>query len=44
MLKVNNIEVRYSKVILVLKGISLEVPDGSIIAMLGEMVQENPPL
>jgi len=35
MLKVNNIEVRYSKVILVLKGISLEVPDGSIIAMLG---------
>ena len=35
MLKVNNIEVRYSKVILVLKGISLEVPDGSIVAMLG---------
>jgi len=35
MLKVNNIEVRYSRVILVLKGISLEVPDGSIIAMLG---------
>jgi branched-chain amino acid transport system ATP-binding protein len=35
MLKLNNIEVRYSRVILVLKGISLEVPDGSIIAMLG---------
>lgn len=35
MLKLNNIEVRYSGVILVLKGISLEVPDGSIIAMLG---------
>lgn len=35
MLKVNNIEVRYSTVILVLKGISLEVPDGSIVAMLG---------
>ncbi|MGZ4012145.1 MAG: ATP-binding cassette domain-containing protein, partial [Flavisolibacter sp.] len=35
MLKVKNIEVRYSRVILVLKGISLEVPDGSIIAMLG---------
>jgi len=35
MLRVNNIEVRYSRVILVLKGISLEVPDGSIIAMLG---------
>jgi ABC-type branched-subunit amino acid transport system ATPase component len=35
MLKLNSIEVRYSRVILVLKGISLEVPDGSIIAMLG---------
>jgi branched-chain amino acid transport system ATP-binding protein len=35
MLKLNNIEVRYSRVILILKGISLEVPDGSIIAMLG---------
>jgi branched-chain amino acid transport system ATP-binding protein len=35
MLTLNNIEVRYSRVILVLKGISLEVPDGSIIAMLG---------
>ncbi|MBP8608608.1 MAG: ABC transporter ATP-binding protein [Syntrophaceae bacterium] len=35
MLKLNNIEVRYSSVILVLKGVSLEVPDGSIIAMLG---------
>ena len=35
MLKLNNVEVRYSNVILVLRGISLEVPDGSIIAMLG---------
>ncbi len=35
MLRLNNIEVRYSRVILVLKGISLEVPDGSIVAMLG---------
>lgn len=35
MLKLNNIEVRYSRVILVLKGISLEVPEGSIVAMLG---------
>jgi branched-chain amino acid transport system ATP-binding protein len=35
MLKLNNIEVRYSRVILVLKGISLEVPDGAIVAMLG---------
>jgi branched-chain amino acid transport system ATP-binding protein len=35
MLKVNNIEVIYSSVILVLKGVSLEVPDGKIIALLG---------
>lgn len=35
MLKVNNIEVMYSEVILVLKGISLEVPDGKIVALLG---------
>ena len=35
MLKVNNIEVVYNKVILVLKGISLEVPEGAVIALLG---------
>lgn len=35
MLKVNNIEVVYSKVILVLRGVSLEVNDGSIVALLG---------
>jgi branched-chain amino acid transport system ATP-binding protein len=35
MLVLNNIEVMYSNVILVLKGVSLEVPDGSIIALLG---------
>lgn len=35
MLKLNNIEVKYSNVILVLKGVSIEVPDGKIIAMLG---------
>ncbi|OPL14273.1 MAG: ABC transporter ATP-binding protein [delta proteobacterium MLS_D] len=35
MLKLNNIEVRYQKVILVLKGISLEVPEGAIVTMLG---------
>jgi branched-chain amino acid transport system ATP-binding protein len=35
MLKVNNIEVRYSKVILVLRGITLDVAPGTIIAMLG---------
>jgi branched-chain amino acid transport system ATP-binding protein len=35
MLRVNNIEVVYSEVILVLKGVSIEVPDKSIVAMLG---------
>ena len=34
-LKVNNIEVIYDHVILVLKGVSLEVPKGSIVAILG---------
>lgn len=35
MLKVNNIEVVYMNSILVLRGVSLEVPDESIIALLG---------
>lgn len=35
MLKVNNIEVIYSDVILVLRGISLEVEEGQIVALLG---------
>jgi branched-chain amino acid transport system ATP-binding protein len=35
MLRLNNIEVIYSEVILVLKGVSLEVPDGKIISLLG---------
>ena len=35
LLKVNNIEVRYHQVILVLKGVSLEVPPGGIVALLG---------
>lgn len=35
MLKLNNVEVIYSNVILVLKGISIEVPDGKIVALLG---------
>jgi branched-chain amino acid transport system ATP-binding protein len=35
MLQVNNLEVVYNDIILVLRGISLEVPDGSIIAFLG---------
>jgi len=35
MLKLNNIEVIYLDVILVLKGVSLEVPDGKIVGLLG---------
>jgi branched-chain amino acid transport system ATP-binding protein len=35
LLRVNNIEVIYNHVILVLKGVSLEVPEGSIVALLG---------
>ena len=35
MLVVSNIEVIYMEVILVLKGVSLEVPDGAIISLLG---------
>jgi len=35
MLSLNNIEVIYSDVILVLKGVSLEVPEGKIVAALG---------
>ncbi len=34
-LKLNNIEVMYHEVILVLKGVSLEVPTGGIVALLG---------
>ncbi|MFO3796242.1 MAG: ABC transporter ATP-binding protein [Anaerolineales bacterium] len=35
MLTLNNIEVIYNKVILVLKGMSLQVPQGKIVALLG---------
>ncbi|SMF33638.1 amino acid/amide ABC transporter ATP-binding protein 2, HAAT family [Azospirillum oryzae] len=35
MLSVNNIEVVYNDVILVLRGLSLEVPEGEIVALLG---------
>ncbi len=35
MLRLNSIEVIYSDVILVLKGVSLEVPEGKIISLLG---------
>ncbi len=34
-LQLNNIEVRYHEVILVLKGVSIEVPPASIVALLG---------
>ncbi|MDG1257300.1 MAG: ABC transporter ATP-binding protein, partial [Paracoccaceae bacterium] len=34
LLEVNNIEVIYNHVILVLKGVSLTVPKGAIIALL----------
>ena len=34
-LTLNNIEVRYHEVILVLKGVSLKVPPGGIVALLG---------
>jgi branched-chain amino acid transport system ATP-binding protein len=34
-LRLNNIQVIYSDVILVLKGLSLEVPEGQIVALLG---------
>ena len=35
LLSVNNIEVIYDHVILVLKGVSLDVPAGGIVALLG---------
>jgi branched-chain amino acid transport system ATP-binding protein len=34
-LRLNNVEVKYHEVILVLKGVSLEIPEGGIIALLG---------
>ncbi len=35
MLKVNNIEVVYNKILLILKGVSLQVPDSQIVCLLG---------
>ncbi|EJL43562.1 ABC transporter ATP-binding protein [Brevibacillus agri] len=35
MLTLNNVEVMYGKVILVLKGMSMHVPEGKIVALLG---------
>ncbi len=34
-LKINSVEVKYHEVILVLKGVSIEVPKGNIVALLG---------
>ncbi len=34
-LKINNIEVKYHEVMLVIKGVSIEVPKGEIVALLG---------
>lgn len=34
-LKINNIEVKYHEVILVIKGVSINVPKGGIVALLG---------
>ena len=35
MLEISNVEVVYNEVILVLRGLSLSVPDGKIVALLG---------
>ena len=35
MLQLNNVEVVYDRTILVLRGVSLEVPTGQIVALLG---------
>jgi branched-chain amino acid transport system ATP-binding protein len=35
LLRLTNVEVRYDRVILVLKGLSLEVPEGRIVTLLG---------
>ena len=41
-LSVNNIEVIYDHVILVLKGVSLTVPEGGIVAILGCLLYTSP--
>ena len=35
MLEIANLEVVYNEVILVLRGLSIQVPDGQIVALLG---------
>ena len=44
LLSVNGIEVIYNHVILVLKGVSLTVPEGGIVALLGATGAARPPL
>jgi ABC-type branched-subunit amino acid transport system ATPase component len=41
LLQINNISVVYSDVIQVLKGVSLKVPRGRIVSLLGSNVQER---
>jgi len=41
MLELVNVESDYSRLILALKGVSLEVPDGAIVALLAPMAQER---
>jgi branched-chain amino acid transport system ATP-binding protein len=43
LLVVNNIEVVYDHVILVLRGVSLELPKGRIVALLGANGRGRPP-
>ena len=43
MLNLNNIEVVYDNVILVLKGCSIEVPEGRITTVLGATAPARPP-
>ena len=38
LLSVRNIEVAYDEVILVLRGLSLDVPRGSVVALLGATI------
>ena len=41
-INVNGIEVIYNHVILVLKGVSLQVPEGGIVALLGATARARP--
>ena len=42
MLKIENLHVSYGG-IQALRGISLEVPDGKIVTLIGATARENPP-